>query len=362
MNTRYKTSRDLSLRLKAGATIYHSNKLTDIRRCKYTGVHNKVIYKDTVMSIHAFCVKHRKENAPNLSQCRNAWYYAYVKRKRVTSNGAIVNKYHCKLKNIPLLQIPNTNTNTDNNLNNTLNNNNNQTNILNMPEKTTKTTKTKAIKKAKATNPTKATKPTKAKSAKATNPTKAKSAKAIKKIKTTKSTKATKSIKATKATKSTKAKTKTKVVDTVVDGDTVVDVVVEPEPEPRVLEPWEIRGRKLDEWWNTTHKEKITDPNEYTSVMFAIRKIKGTNDYAMLNQNKLQIGAIIPWVDKENEYPDRFKNKENVIIPMGTVAYEYILNEKSPYHEMPRTRYYNYTFNTVLNKFLPNENISVVTV
>ena len=115
---------------------------------------------------------------------------------------------------------------------------------------------------------------------------------------------------------------------------------------------------RMGKWWNSRPKEIIEDPDVFTKIIFATRKMKGEdNVYEMLNQNKQRLGIIRPWVDKDNKYPPQFKNEDNVVTPMGEPEYEYIPEKDCIFHEMPRSAYYKYRFTKVFNKFILTDEI-----
>jgi hypothetical protein len=134
---------------------------------------------------------------------------------------------------------------------------------------------------------------------------------------------------------------------------------------PLISKELEETARRLREyetetskWWDSQQKGMIEDLDYYTKVIFAQRKLKGhDNVYEMLNQNKQKLGIIHPWVDKTNQYPTQFKNNENVVTPMGIPEYEYILEKDCPFHDMPRSTYYKYTFTKVFKKFILTDEI-----
>lgn len=114
---------------------------------------------------------------------------------------------------------------------------------------------------------------------------------------------------------------------------------------------------KMGEWWNKQPKEIIEDSDEFTTVVFATRKLED-NIYEMLNQNKQRIGIVRPWIDKNGQYPPQFKNENNVVTPIaGIPEYEYLLDNNSPFHDMPKSTYYKYKFTKVFNKFILTDEI-----
>ena len=125
----------------------------------------------------------------------------------------------------------------------------------------------------------------------------------------------------------------------------------------RKLREYDIR---MGEWWNSQPKEIIEDSDEFTKIVFATRKLKDEDEdnvYEMLNQNKQRIGVIRPWIDKNGQYPPQFKNENNVMTPMGVPEYEYLLDNNSPFHDMPKSTYYKYKFTKVFNKFILTDEI-----
>ena len=115
----------------------------------------------------------------------------------------------------------------------------------------------------------------------------------------------------------------------------------------------------MENYWKNVRKEKITDIESSISCVVGIEEIS-SDKYGMYNKNKQRIGFIRFWKDFKNEIPKCFKNKDNIVSPLGTQAYEYVFEEDNPFHSMPKRIYRKFNFNKELNRFEPSNEITTL--
>ena len=118
-------------------------------------------------------------------------------------------------------------------------------------------------------------------------------------------------------------------------------------------------NEKMKNYWKNVRKEKITDKDSSISCIVGIEEIN-SEKYGMFNKNKQQIGFIRFWKDFKNEIPKCFKNKDNIVSPLGTQAYEYVFEKDNPFHSMPKRIYRKFNFNKELNRFEPSNEITTI--
>ena len=121
--------------------------------------------------------------------------------------------------------------------------------------------------------------------------------------------------------------------------------------------------KKMEKVWDGCIKEQITDPDDYSSVRFAIRPSKTNQDnYEMCTITMMRLGDIIPWKDHNNRIPDKFKDKNGYVRPNGEIAYEYIPYKNCPYHSLTKTIYRKYRYIPQLFQFVETGDIVTIDV
>lgn len=121
--------------------------------------------------------------------------------------------------------------------------------------------------------------------------------------------------------------------------------------EEKVLSSFE---KEMRSYWNNCSKQLIIDYECKERITFSLEKIKSSkysDKYALLNQNKQTLGIAQFWVDTKNEIPKKYKNKDNIVSPFGTQLYEYVMDQESPFHELPKKYYRQYYYNKDLDEF-----------
>jgi hypothetical protein len=120
---------------------------------------------------------------------------------------------------------------------------------------------------------------------------------------------------------------------------------------------------KMGKIWDRCIKEQITDPDDYSSIKFAIRPSKTNPDnYEMRTITMMRLGDIIPWKDHHNNIPDKFKDKNGYVRPNGEIAYEYIPYKNCPYHSLTKTIYRKYRYIPQLFQFVETGDITTIDV
>jgi hypothetical protein len=330
---RYNKLRDLSFRLKPGAVIFHYNGSNDTRSGIYNGTYNNVIYNEDIYSINMFCINHKKETRPDIKPFGNAWANCYIE----TIENAV--KCRVKLKNVPIINsdLPNIKVRRG------MEDNEKYAKYFD------KNLDLKIIggKQCKQVMSSKAKSTTKKKAGKGRGRGRGRG----------RGSGSGRGRGRGSGRGSGRGKKKAP-SQSEIDTENALDPEVIEKKAQKKLEEKRMRQfqKKMMTFWNNGRKEKIIDCDGGCNTVFVIEKLDDET-YGMFNQTKQRLGIIRFWKDYGNKIPKEFKNKDNIVSPMGTQAYEYVLEEDSPFHEMPRRIYRKYRYVEKNNEFVSTEEI-----
>lgn len=104
----------------------------------------------------------------------------------------------------------------------------------------------------------------------------------------------------------------------------------------------------LFKWWNDICLDKI----KITDILNTQTYIVAVENGKLLNRNNQCVGYQRKWIDMQDEIPEIYKTRDNVILhPQYNIElYEYIIKDKE-FTNLPKSIYREFIFDTATNSF-----------